>query len=203
MILAVSNDFRGMRPVLRFLLPPLAVLLTSAAPPPTLVPHPQYPNHVLVVPTGSPVKFTGWRNGEAIFEGQFILTGGWSYGCAFGCSDPPADSDFQFEMVPEKEIAARLPHWTQAGEPHGGGFGDRSIIITGEAKLVTTVVEPALRSALWKEKVPYVQGQTSILVDDFRTGLSCDSSYFSARFVAMARLPRVATAEPTGVGSCA
>ena len=35
-----------------------------------------------------------------------------------------------------------------------------------------------------------------------RTGFSCDSSYFSARFVAMAELPKMAKAEPGGVGTC-
>jgi hypothetical protein len=192
-----------MKQLLRPALVPLAVLLASAAPAPTMIPHPQYPNHVLVIPRDSPVKFKGWEDGEAVFKGQFLLTGGWSYGCAFGCSDPPVEADFQFELVPEKEIAARLPHWTRAGEPRDDGFGDYSIIITREAKLVATIVEPMLRTALREEKVPYIQGRTSILVDDFRTGLSCDNSYFSARFVAMAKAPKLAKAQPAGVGTCA
>ena len=188
--------------LLRFVLVPLAVLLTSAAPGPIMIPNPKDPRHVLVIPHDSPVTFKDWEDGEAVFEGQFVLTGGWSYGCAFGCSDPPVDADFQFEMAPEKELVARLPHWTTAGQSEDYGFGDNTIIIVREEKLVSKVVDPILLTALRDEKVPSDQGRTSIIVDEFSTGFSCDSTYFSARFVAMAEPPKLAKAQPTGVGSC-
>ena len=202
MILAVSGNHGGMKIVLRVLLAPLALMLAAAAPPSTRIPHPQYPNHVLVIPHDSPVKFKRWEEGEAIFEGHFVLTGGWSYGCAFDCGDPPEEAYFQFELNPEPEIAARLPHWTSAGQGEDNGFGDHSIIIMREQKLVQRVVEPVLAAALRNDNVPYVQGRVSIVVDDFRTGFSCDSSYYSASFVAMAEPSKLATAQPSGVGTC-
>lgn len=191
-----------MTALIRLALAPLAMLTVGAAPGPTRIPHPQDPNHVLVIPHDSPVRFKGWSDGEATFEGQFVLTGGWAYGCAFDCGDPPEEAYFQFELNPEREIAARLPHWTGSGQSEDYGFGDHSIIITDEQKLVDKIVEPALRAALAGDKVPSVQGRVSIVVDEFRTGFSCDSTYYSARFVAMAEPQKLAGARPGGVGTC-
>ncbi len=202
MILAVSGEHGRMKMILRLALVPLAMMLAAAAPPATRIPHPQYPRHILVIPNDSPVKFKSWEDGVATFEGHFVVTGGWSYGCAFDCGDPPEQAYFQFELKPEPEIATRLPHWTSAGQSEDYGFGDHSIMIMREEKLVERVVEPALAAALRSDKVPYVQGRVSIVVEDFRTGFSCDSSYYSASFVAMAETAKLAKVEPSGVGTC-
>lgn len=174
---------------------PLALLLLGAAPAPRVIPHPDYPQHRLTIPHDSPVRFRGWdKDGVAVFDGRFVLSGSWSYGCAFDCGDPPDDAFYQFELRPDPAIAGRLPRWDSSG--------DMSVIITREDRLIRAVVAPALQAALRADQVPYVMGQVAIQVDDFRTGFSCDSPYFSARFVAIAKPRKLARANYSGVSSC-
>jgi hypothetical protein len=179
----------------RLTLIPFALLLLGAAPAPTIIPHPEYANHRLIIPHDSPVKFRRWQeHGVAIFDGQFVLAGSWSYGCAFDCGDPPDEAYYQFELRPDPAFAGRMPHWNSSS--------DMSVIITREDRLVRSVVAPDLRAALRADKVPYVMGRVSIVVDEFRTGFSCDSPYFSARFVAIAKAQKLARPDFSGVSSC-
>ena len=59
-------------------------------------------------------------------------------------------------------------------------------------QLAEAVVGAAERKALLAGKVSDVRKRVSLKVDDFRLGLDCDSAFYSARFVAIARPPRIA-----------
>ena len=173
---------------------PMFLMLVSAAPARQTIAHPEYKQHTLTIPAGSPVRFRNWdKYGVAHFDGRFTLTGTFTYGCAFDCGEPPDEAYYQLEIVPDAAIAARLPRWNNQG--------DVSIVILREKRLVASIATRQ-RTALRVGKIPYLTGRTTIVVDDVQTGFSCDAAYFTARFVAIAAAPQLARTEQGGVGTC-
>ena len=153
-----------------------------------------------MIPGNSPVRFRGWdKYGYAEFEGRFVLTGTFTYGCWSGCADydgPVEEADLDVRIVPDPQLAARLPHWKDRNN-------DMLILIKRGDALATSIASPRQQAALRAGKVEYIRGRTAIVVDDFRTGIECDSAGFRARFVAISKAPKLARVELNGEYGCA
>lgn len=195
----------------------LAVLLlipaaTTSAKPPVSVGKPQVIKNEtgpdIQIPPGSPVKFDHWQDGEAVFVGQFVLTGTFVYWCEIGdCGpdeQPVTKSDLMLSVFPDSEIAARLPHWTPSSYEASIDWKHIEVEIRkGDSKIVQALVAPKKRTALLAGKLLRVQGRISIVVDHFTAGLSCDNGpYYAADFVRFAKPAGGAVAAIDAPDSC-
>lgn len=84
---------------------PFAALLVGSASTAQMFPHPSAQGEALIVPADSPVQFRGFdkSSGYARFEGRFVLTGKFTYGCGSNCADyegPVEDSTFKSVSCP-------------------------------------------------------------------------------------------------------
>lgn len=175
---------------------PLALLLVSAAPTDRVIPHPEVESEALIVPHDSPVKFRRWgKYGYAQFDGRFVLTGAFTYGCEVDCDGPVKEADLAFNVVPDPVLAARLPHWKV-------DTTDMMVRVGREKRLARAVITPQQRAALLSGKLTNIRGRISIIVDDFQTGIECDSAGYSARFVAIAKAPKIDHVELNGDYGC-
>ena len=179
---------------------PLFFLLVSATVGPTIIPLPGDPDEAVIVPRDSPVKFRGWdKYGYAEFEGRFTLSGTFTYGCWSNCADdngPVEESDLDVRIVPDPSIGERLPHWRHRKN-------DMLILITRSRRLAASIASPRQHAALRSGKLEHLRGQTTIVVEQFETGLECDSANFRARFVAIAKAAKLASAGFDGDYGCA
>lgn len=175
---------------------PLALLLVSAAPVDQVIPHPDVEGEALLVPHDSPVQFHRFdKYGRARFSGRFVLTGSFAYGCRIDCEGPAKDAFFRFDVVPDPALAARLPRW----KVHNN---DIMIVVSREAPLVRQIATRRQRAGIEAQRIPDIQGRIAILVDEFETGLDCDSANFSSRFLALPKAPKLAKAEFNGDYGC-
>jgi hypothetical protein len=178
---------------------PLALLLVGAGPPAKVVPDLYDSKLALVIPTGSPVKFRSWKDGYAQFDGQFVLTGNYALSVMDNC-DGIGEACIQLDIEPDPPIAARLPYWNNRGKRWGNADW---ITITEEKRLVKIIANSHQRAALVAGKIRSLTGRTAIVVDDFSTGGGCESVWFAARFVAIAKAPKIARTNFTGAFGCA
>ena len=176
-----------------FALLPLATLLTAATPAQKVIPRPTG-GPALISPAGSPVEFQGFdKDGAARFDGRFVLSGYFTYGCEFDCEGASAEQDLVFQILPDPDLAKRLPRWTNTG--------DMVIDIREAEKLRPRIATSRQVSALLSEKSADVHGHIAIVVDNFAADFGCDySPYYSARFVAVAAAPKPAEARPVPGG---
>jgi hypothetical protein len=175
----------------------LIALPAGAAPGDKVFPHPGG-GPALIVPAGSPVRFKGFdKNGVANFSGRFTLTGTFVYGCQVDCEPPTVADNLEFEVLPDPELAKRLPHWE--------GKGDDMVIDINEAgKLTRTLAGKQQLAALLTGKIPDIRGRISIVVDGFSADFGCDySPYYVTRFVSVAKPPQLAKLEINGDFGCA
>ena len=106
-----------MNAIRRLLILALVPVLISAAPAKQIIPLPDNDagGEALIVPADSPVHFRGWNKyGYAQFDGRFVLTGTFMYGCGEGDCEgagPYKESELTLAVVPDAELAARLPNW--------------------------------------------------------------------------------------------
>jgi len=198
--LALVGETGRMRVAARLRLLSLTLMIIGAAPAEQVIPFPDKDavGEALIIPANSPVHFRGWgKNGYAQFEGRFVLTGTFMYGCEADCegSGPLKDSDLYLTVVPDPKLKARLPNWKIR-------HNDMMILITRSKALTPSLGTALDRSKLRAGKLPYISGRISIVVDHFETGLECDSANFGARFVAVAKPPKDARAEFNGDYGC-
>jgi hypothetical protein len=172
---------------------PLAAILAGATPAQKVIPRPAG-GPALVDPAGSPVRFRGFdKEGAARFDGRFVLSGYFTYGCEYDCEGASAEQDLVFQIVPDPDLAKRLPRWTNSG--------DLAIDIRQTEKLRSKIATKEQVSALLSGSMADVHGHIAIVVDDFAADFGCDySPYYSARFVAVAAAPKPAEAQPTPGG---
>jgi len=179
----------------RFAVVPLTLLLLGAAPGEQVIPHPRYEGEALIIPLDSPVKFRGFdENGIAHFSGRFVLDGQFY---VEGCSEPcpgAAEEDLGVSVFPDPDLEARLPHW----KVHNNDIA----LDLSEKRLMNLITGPRQRAALLAGKASDIRGRIAIVVDEFETGIECDSAYFSARFVRIARAPKIANVEFNGNYGC-
>jgi len=169
-------------------------LLVSAAPAAQEIAWPGT-SWTLIVPVGSPLKFRGWNqdgDGDAKFDGRFVLTGEFALTTTENCER--STLCLQMDIEPDPPIAVRLPHLKNGGQVW--------ITITNEGQLVRSISSPEQRSALLAGKLQSVTGRTSIVVDQFRVGGDCEQVWYSARFVSFAKPPTYAQTEFGGGFGC-
>jgi hypothetical protein len=172
-------------------LTPMVVGATAA---PTFIPLGQY-DEGIVIPAGSPVTFQHFdQHDSAQFSGQFVLEGVFVLDCDF-CEPGYKDNEIRLSMIPDPAIAARLPHWKKHDN-------DIALIITNAASFMRAVSTPAQRQLLLSGKLDQVRGRAAIIVDQYEASLNCDSADYSARFVAIAKPPKVAKVEIKGDFGC-
>jgi hypothetical protein len=186
--------------VARFTVMPLAVLLISATSAEQVIPLPDQDagGEALVVPADSPVHFRGWNKYHyAQFDGRFVLTGTFMYGCEADCEGggPYKTSDLELTVVPDPGLKARLPNWKIR-------HNDMMILISRSRSLQASLGSSVERRRLLAGKLPYIAGRISIVVDHFETGIECDSANFGARFVAVAKPARMARSDFNGDYGC-
>jgi hypothetical protein len=173
---------------MRALIALLSLALASAAPPPKATFIPWTPGNYegLLIPAASPIHFTRWdKEHYAHFSGRFILTGTFVYGCNVECGPPMQSADIEADVIPDPAMAARLPRWKLRN-------GDLLIYLVDGERLAKQIVTRNERAALLAGKVPDVRKHVAIVVDDFQAGIECDSAFYSARFIAIAKPVQVA-----------
>lgn len=173
---------------------PLAALILAAAPAPTYVPLGKY-DEAVVIPAASPVTFHHFdQYDSALFSGQFRLEGEFVLDCDY-CEPGYKDNQIRLSIVPDPAIAARLPHWKKHDN-------DIAIVITNAGSFIRAVSTPTQRKLLLSGKLDGVRGRAAIVVDRYKASLDCDSADYSARFVAIAKPPRIAKVEFKGEFGC-
>ena len=136
--------------------------------------------HRLAIPANSPIKFRHFgKEADAHFSGRFVLTGTANYGCRIECQPPLKDEDLVMAIVPDRPIAARLPHWDQGG--------DMEIFISHERRLVAAIASSRELKEVRSGKISEIKKRVSVVVDNFVASIECDAPAYSARFVAMAK----------------
>jgi hypothetical protein len=167
----------------RIAVAPLAALLAAAAPGPQYVPLGKY-DEAIVIPANSPVKFRRFdQYDSAQFSGRFVLEGVFVLDCDY-CEPGYKDNEIRMSIVPDRTIAARLPHW----KVHDN---DTAIVITNAASFIRAMSTPYQRQLLLGGKLDQIRGHAAIVVDRYEASLDCDSAGYSARFVAIAKPPKV------------
>jgi hypothetical protein len=173
---------------------PLVVLIIGAAPAPTYVPLCKY-DEGLVIPANSPVTFQHFdQYDSAQFHGRFVLEGVFVLDCDF-CEPGYKDNQIRLSIIPDPAIAARLPHWKKHDN-------DIAIVITNAGSFMRAVSTPTQRRLLLSGKLDEVRGRAAIVVDQYEASLDCDSADYSARFVAIAKPPKIAKLELKGDFGC-
>jgi hypothetical protein len=179
----------------RVLMTPLGLALVSALPPATLVPLGKY-DEALVIPANSPVTFQhfGQYYDSAEFTGRFLLEGTFILDCDY-CEPGYKDNQLRLNIIPDAAIAASLPHWKRHDN-------DIAITITDAGRFIDAISKSTERKALLSGKLTEIRGHAAIIVDRYEAGLECDSANYTARFVAVAKPPRIAKIEPKGDFGC-
>ncbi len=175
----------------------LSLMLVSASPAKEPIEIPSgLGEEALVIPATSPVHFERYgKDYEARFSGRFVVTGTFFYGCEMEC-DPPLQRDQVFAaIVPDPAVAATLPHWKIRNN-------DIRIFFINDEQLVNQIVTRPERAALLAGRIPDVRRHVAIIVDDFRAAIDCDSAYYSAHFVAMAKPVEETRAKLNGDYGC-
>src|SRR5262249_25238819 len=146
------------------------------------------------------VRFHRWdKYGYAEFDGRFTLSGTFTYGCWSNCADydgPVEERDLDVRLVPDPSIAASLPRWKHRNN-------DMLILLTQRRPLRPSIASPRQPAAMRSGKLKCLRGRTTIVVEQFQTGIECDSTNFRARFVAIAKPPKLASAVLNGDYGCA
>jgi hypothetical protein len=179
---------------MRTLVALLSLALISATPAGKAREIPWVPgsDEAIVIPAASPVRFKGFNKDHyAVFSGRFVLTGTFVYGCNVDC-DPP-NPDVEADIIPDPGSA--LPHWKLRS-------GDMLIYLVDGERLANQIVSRQERAALLAGKVKDVRKHVSILVDDFQAGIECDSPFYSARFIAVAKPLKLASAKTEANYGC-
>ena len=183
----------------RALVTVLSLALTAAAPAatPAEIPWGSDSDEALIVPASSPVRFVRFDESRvAHFQGRFVLTGTFVYGCDIECDPPLSRDEVTSSIVPDPDAAARLPHWKVRNN-------DMRIVLEGGDRLAALVITTGERASIYAGKVDNIRKRVSIVVDDFNTTLECDSPSFGARFVSLAEPAKIATAKLDGDYGCA
>jgi hypothetical protein len=176
---------------------PFLLLLAGANPPDRVFPYPGG-GPALIVPARSPAQFTGFdEDGGARFSGRFVLSGTFVYHCEIECEPGMKEADLSFGIMPDRELAKRLPHWQDRG--------DGMIVDVSPIEKLRGKIAPRNRiDELLAGKIPDIRGRISVVVEDYSAGYGCDySPYYSARFVSVVKPPQLAQNEAEPNFGCA
>lgn len=172
--------------------------LVSASPAPHSIVHPLYAGQRLIIPAGTSATFEGWDKStwEAHFDGRIQITGTLVYDCNIEC--PPEhknEGQVYALIIPDRAVATTLPHWDHFK-------GAMAIYLTGDAPLVERVLSHKERAAVLAGRSPGVRRRVSIVVDQFKASIECESAVYSARFVAIAEPPPRTNTKPDELTGC-
>lgn len=178
--------------VLIFLLAFLGLPAVAASPDPKTVPFGN--SDRLIVPTDSPVRFSGFDSKQppmtAAFEGRFLLTGTYYYGDNdfndSGDDDPSLYAFLpQAYIIPDDDVATRLPRFAIRNRR-------QTIFISNPSAFAGAVVSKALARRVRCRHCGDVTGHIAIWVDRFTAGIECDNSVYEVRFLSIYKPARLA-----------
>lgn len=175
----------------------LMLLLVGTAPGDRVVPYP-LGGPALIIPAKTPVKFVGFtKDGSARFKGRFLLSGTFVYHCEVECEAGMKEADLSFGIMPDQDVASRLPHWQDRGD---GLVVDISPIEALRGKIAPRKQIDDLLAG----KISDIRGHISVVVDDYSADYGCDySPYYSAHFISVAKPPQLAQNEAEPNFGCA
>ena len=145
----------------------------------------------VIVPDGSPLKFSKFDPDGAVFSGRLTLSGTFFYGDGEYNDGPTVDLTLYF--TPDAASMALLPSLKTRGKA-------QSMVLTNGAMFAKAVLTKQQLAALRKKGAAYATGQTSVVVDTVEAGVVCDTASFSARFVSLAKPGTAHTAASPGFG---
>jgi hypothetical protein len=151
-------------------------------------------DEALVIPAASPLRFKGFNKDHyAQFNGRFVLTGTFIYGCNIECEPPLKKDDVFVDIIPDRSMARLLPYWKLRGS-------DMRIFLVDGDRLAKMIVTRKDEARLLAGKIPDVRKHVAIVVTDFEAGIECDSPSYSARFISLAKPAEAAraAADPSG-----
>jgi hypothetical protein len=149
-----------------------------AAPPPKPVPfHDAKGRGIdsIIIPLNSPVRFTGWLEGNvARFEGRFVLEGTYYYG------DAAHGPEFSGEahIVPDRN--ARFPLLVKRN-------GLRTITIDNPEIFAEAVIPAGVLKSVRRKGGGYASGHVAIRAEGFTIGIVCDRPSYGTHFASIYR----------------
>lgn len=163
-----------------------ALLLFGARDGDRVVKHPGG-GPALIIPAGSPVHFTGFtKDGGARFSGRFELSGTYVYHCDVECQPGMKERDLSLGIMPDEALAKRMPHWQDRG--------DHMVVDLSRIESLRGKIAPARQvAAVLAGKIADVRGHMVVIARDYAADYGCDySPYYSARFISVAKRPKLA-----------
>jgi hypothetical protein len=169
----------------------------SAAAPPLAASKRVGADAELILPRNSPLRVarTNQKEGRATFSGRLLVSGRFTYGCTDACEKPFRRADMRLYFLPDARTAASLPRW-KGLRPIG------SIEIGNSAKFAAIAVSRETMHQLEYGRLEQVTGHASVIVDHYRTGIACDDTWASARFLSFAKPVVLNRAPPGRVAGC-
>jgi hypothetical protein len=129
----------------------------------------------ILIPLRSPVRFTGWLEGNvARFEGRFVLEGTYYYGD--GASGP--DFVGEAHIVPDRN--ARFPLLVKRNGPRTIGIDNPDIF--AEAVIPAGVLQRVRRKG-----GGYASGHIAIRAEGFTVAIVCDGPSYGTHFASIYR----------------
>ena len=143
------------------------------------------------VPSNSLVRFANFTQNDntAHFSGRFTLSGTYVYGWVEG-------SWFKLYFVPDKQIAARLPHVADNEPVH-------ELLFTNDQDFIAAVVAPTVAAKLKRRKIKSITGRATVDVEAYWINVECGVEYYGVKFVSVSG-PMTAelTQDPIPASSC-
>lgn len=143
----------------------------------------------ILIPAGSPLRLVSVTRGpevNATFNGQVEISG-----------------TYEIELYGEEVFATLWPDSkSRQWLPSWDGRGDADeIYIANSMEFAKAVVSSEELAKLKAGRLPLIRGQATIIADQYETGIECDATHFSARFVSVLKNVEVASAPDEG-GEC-
>ena len=143
----------------------------------------------IVIPAASPLVIASIgrdREANVAFSGRVTLSGDYELDVS--------EDEYYLRMWPDKKSRAALPYWRDRGAAE-------EIYISNGQAFAEAVLSKARLEKLKAEKDPTVRGRVTIIADDYNASIECDAANFSARFVALEKVVRIA-AKPRSEQEC-
>jgi len=128
------------------------------------------------VPSDSLVRFERYAKNDntAHFSGRFTVSGSYVYGWV----EEGIYSWFKLYFVPDKQIAARLPHVADS-EPV------RELLFTNQEDFIAAVVSPVDAAKLKRRQIESITGRATLNVDGYWINVECGVEYYGVKFLSV------------------
>jgi hypothetical protein len=129
----------------------------------------------IVIPLRTPVRFTGWLQGNvARFEGRFVLEGTYYY----GDGAPGPEFAGEAHIVPDRN--ARFPLLAKRNGP-------RTIAIDNPEIFAAEVIPAGVLQRVRRKGGGYASGHVAIRAEGFTVAIVCDSPAYETHFASVYR----------------